>query len=251
VSGFDDHFSTLAHAYASRRPRYPKELFAYLGSVCRRHELAWDCAAGTGQATIPLTGHFQRVIATDASEAMLAEAPSHPRVEYRVALAGSSGLANSSADLVTVAQALHWLDVEAFYREVDRVLVSGGILAVWTYGAQTTNHDTLNDLLQEFYTEVVGPYWAPERRHVDAGYRTLPFPYPELGPPSFRMEERWTLGDLLGYIRTWSATERYRQTRHHDPVQDLAPNLAQSWGDPALPRLIHWPLSLRLGSKPA
>ena len=248
---FTDHFSALANAYASRRPHYPEELFHYLSSVCRGHELAWDCAAGSGQATIPLTRHFRRVVATDASQAMLAQAPPHPRVEYRVTLAKSSGLANASVDLVTVAQALHWLEPGEFYQEADRVLAPGGILAVWTYGTQTVENETVNRLLQVFYTDVVGPYWAPERRHVESGYRTLPFPYIELVPPAFTMEEDWTLNELLGYVGTWSATQKFREVNHRDPVADLARDLTPEWGNPAVARPVRWPLSLRLGMKPA
>ena len=133
---FADHFSRLAPAYASCRPRYPEELFGYLAGLLDRHELAWDCAAGSGQATIPLAQTFQRVLATDASAAMLDQAPRHPRVEYRVATAERSGLGAGTADLVVVAQALHWLDLDRFYREVVRVLAPGGVLAVWTYGTQ-------------------------------------------------------------------------------------------------------------------
>jgi SAM-dependent methyltransferase len=250
VSPFADHFSALAHEYARTRPHYPEELFEYLSSTCRRHELAWDCAAGTGQASIPLTHHFSRVIATDASQAMLAEATAHPRVEYRVAPAGSSGLTAGSTDLVTVAQALHWLNLDDFYREADRVLVPGGILAVWTYGSQVTDSESLNRLLQAFYTDVLGPYWAPERRQVDTGYRTLPFPYPELAPPDFIMEEEWMLGQLLGYVGTWSATQSFRRVNHRDPLEDLARELTPVWGAPSLVRRVRWPLSLRLGAKP-
>lgn len=250
MSSFADHFSALAQAYAGGRPHYPEALFHYLSSVCRRHELAWDCAAGSGQATIPLTRHFRRVVGTDASEAMLARAPSHPRVEYRVAPAESSGIATASADLITVAQALHWLPVEEFYREADRALVAGGMLAVWTYGTQVMEDDVLNRLLQMFYTDVVGPFWAPERRHVESGYRTLPFPYPELIPPRFMMEEEWTMGELLGYLGTWSATHNFRQANQRDPVEEFGRHLAPRWGDPAMARPVRWPLSLRLGAKP-
>jgi SAM-dependent methyltransferase len=251
VSPYADHFSALAHDYAARRPHYPEGLFDFLSSVCRGHELAWDCAAGSGQATIPLTRHFRRVVATDASQAMLAQAPPHPRVEYRVTLAKSSGLANASVDLVTVAQALHWLEPGEFYQEADRVLAPGGILAVWTYGTQTVENETVNRLLQVFYTDVVGPYWAPERRHVESGYRTLPFPYIELVPPAFTMEEDWTLNELLGYVGTWSATQKFREVNHRDPVADLARDLTPEWGNPAVARPVRWPLSLRLGMKPA
>jgi SAM-dependent methyltransferase len=250
VGSYADHFSALAPDYASRRPRYPEDLFEYLSSVCSWHELAWDCAAGSGQATIPLTRHFRRVVATDASQAMLAQAPSHPRVEYRATSAESSGRASGSADLVTVAQALHWLQPGEFYREADRVLAPGGVLAVWTYGVQIVESDTVNQLLQKFYTEVVGPYWAPERRHVESGYRNLPFPYTELVPPTFTMEEQWTLGELLGYVGTWSATQKFREVNRRDPLADLAGDLAPRWGNPAVARRVRWPLSLRLGRKP-
>jgi SAM-dependent methyltransferase len=246
---YADHFSRVASAYATCRPRYPPKLFSYLSDLPARRELAWDCAAGSGQATLPLAGRFRRVLATDVSGAMLERAPRHPRVEYRVSRAEDSGLADSSADLVTVAQALHWLDIEPFYAEVERVLAPGGVLAVWSYTSQLLGDDMLDGMLTRFYTDVVGPYWPAERRHVEAGYRTLPFPYAELETPAFEMEERWSLPQLLGYLGTWSATQRFREVQGYDPVAQLADELAVSWGDPATVRLIRWPLSLRVGRK--
>jgi SAM-dependent methyltransferase len=246
---YADHFSRVASAYAKCRPRYPGSLFSYISELPTRHELAWDCAAGSGQATLPLTGRFRRVLATDVSAAMLERAPRHPSVEYRVSPAEESGLAASSADLVTVAQALHWLDTGPFYAEVDRVLSPGGVLAVWSYASQLLGDEALDARLNSFYTEVVGPYWPAERRHVEAGYRTLPFPYVELETPAFAMEERWTLPQLLGYMGTWSATQRFREIEGYDPVARLAGEWAASWGDPSSVRLIRWPLSLRVGRK--
>ena len=246
---YADHFSQLAPAYASCRPRYPNGLFSYLGELLDRHELAWDCAAGSGQATIPLAGIFQRVLATDASVAMLDQAPRHPRVEYRVATAEKSGLGPATADLVVVAQALHWLDLERFYPEVTRVLVPGGILAVWTYGTQFLDDPGIDHLLQRFYTDVVGPYWPGERRHVESGYRNLPFPFPELETRSFAMEEQWTLSQLLGYLRTWSATQRFRESQGRDPVEQLDQEIEPLWGGPGRLRTVRWPLSLRLGRR--
>ncbi len=246
-----DHFSAVARAYAACRPRYPDELFTYLTKVCRRHELAWDCAAGSGQATLGLARSFRRVVATDASKAMVAMAPPHPAIEYWVATAEASALRSSSADLVTVAQALHWLDLEPFYQEVERVLLSGGILAVWTYGNQTLHEPAMDRILRRFYHEVVGPYWAPERRHVESGYRTLPFPFPELEAPIFIMEQYWTLPELLGYVATWSATQRFREVTGEDPVETLADELTPLWQGPPSTRCIRWPLSVRLGRRPA
>jgi SAM-dependent methyltransferase len=246
---YADHFSRVASAYAACRPGYPPELFTYISGLPARHELAWDCAAGSGQATLPLTGRFRRVLATDLSAEMLNRAPRHSKVEYRVSRAEDSGLAGSSADLVTVAQALHWLDIEPFYTEVERVLAPGGVLAVWSYANQLLGDGPLDAMLTRFYTEVVGPYWPPQRRHVETGYRTLPFPYSELEAPAFAMEERWTLPQLLGYLGTWSATHRFREAQGYDPVARLTGELAESWGDPASSRLVRWPLSLRVGRK--
>jgi SAM-dependent methyltransferase len=247
---YSDHFSGVAPAYATCRPGYPRELFAYLASICSRHELAWDCAAGSGQATIPLAGVFRRVLGTDTSSAMLERAPRHPRIEYQVT-AETSGLAPGSADLVTVAQALHWLDVDLFYREATRVLVPGGVLAAWTYGIQHVDDQAVDRVLGHFYTDVVGPYWPAERRHVEAGYRSLPFPFPELTPPAFSMQVQWSLPQLLGYIGTWSATQRYRDTQGRDPLTELARELGSLWGNPAAVRRVSWPLSMRVGRRPA
>lgn len=246
-----DHFSAVADAYALRRPHYPEELFAYLSQLVSAHDLAWDCGAGSGQATLPLARYFRRVVATDISGAMLAQAPTHPSVEYRTASAYESGLQSHSTDLVTVAQALHWMDPEPFYDEVDRVLRPAGVLAVWTYGNQVLEDGVLNSPIERFYRDVVGPYWPPGRHHVETGYRTLPFPYTELDHPSFQMQQRWTLGELLGYIGTWSATQLYRDAKGTDPVADLARELQPLWGDPHSSRVVRWPLSLRVGRRPA
>jgi ubiquinone/menaquinone biosynthesis C-methylase UbiE len=251
VKPFTDHFSGVAPAYASCRPGYPDELFTYLAEITRRHELAWDCAAGNGQAAIPLARTFRHVLATDISAPMLDRAPRDPRVEYRVAPAQSSGLAPASANLVTVAQALHWIETGPFYKEVDRVLEPGGVLAVWSYGMQQVDDPALDRILEHFYRDVVGPYWLAERRHVETGYTTLPFPYGELQPPALVMEERWTLSELLGYVGTWSATQRFRTAVGHDPLLDLAEELGQHWGRPASARLVRWPLALRVGRRSA
>lgn len=207
---------------------------------------AWDCAAGNGQATVGLAGYFTEVLATDASGEQLAQAPALPGVAYRTALAEASGLPDRSVDLVTVAQALHWLELPAFYAEVRRVLVPGGVLAVWCYGVQRLDDGVLDRLLRHFYEDIVGPYWPPERRLVETGYRTVPFPFQELPAPAFDMVLDWTLPEQLAYCRTWSATSRFAAERGSDPVESLAVELARHWGQDAT-RRVRWPLSLRMG----
>jgi SAM-dependent methyltransferase len=249
MTQFHDHFSSLATHYAAFRPSYPRALFEYLAAICPARRLAWDCACGSGQASVSLAEHFESVLATDASAAQIAAATADPRVLYRVARAEESGLESASADLVTVAQALHWLDLAPFYTEVTRVLRPGGVLAVWTYGALHGDDDAIEAVLAGFLQDVIGPCWPPERALVDSGYRTLPFPFPEIGTPEFAMEQSWTLPHLLGYVRSWSATSRYVARHGVDPVIALEASLQTPWGEPHRMRRVRWPLSMRVGRR--
>jgi SAM-dependent methyltransferase len=247
MTGFSDHFGAVAGSYADFRPGYPPELFAWLAAQCAGHELAWDCGAGSGQASVALAAHFARVHATDASADQVAHVEPHPCVEYRVAPAEQSGLPDRSADLVTVAQALHWFDLPAFYAEVRRALKPGGVIAAWTYGVHVTEGDDVNAVVRHFYEHVVGPCWPPERRHVENGYRELPFPFTRIAAPEFTMQVRWPLAQLLGYLGSWSATARYRKLNGSDPLPALRQQLLPLWGDPAQARSVSWPLSLLAG----
>jgi hypothetical protein len=101
--------------------------------------------------------------------------------------------------------------------------------------------------VQEYYRHTVGPYWPPERRLIDECYRTIPFPFMELAPPAFRMEADWTLDEYLGYLGTWSATQRYRQEQGNDPLVPLRAALEKPWGAPATKRTVRWPIHMRIG----
>lgn len=246
---FKDCFSKVAKGYAKFRPTYPAALFEWLATLPARRRLAWDCACGSGQATTGLAACFDRVIATDASQAQIDSAPKTlANVEWRVAPAHESGLPEAGIDLVTVAQALHWFDPEAFYREVYRVLREDGVIAVWTYGINQVEGTAVNDLVQDFYSNVVGPYWPPERHLIESKYATLPFPFSEFSVPAFQMLAAWNLDQLLGYFRTWSATNRYIAANGHDPVDALAQQLTPIWGQPQQTRTITWPLTVKAGA---
>jgi SAM-dependent methyltransferase len=246
---FKDHFSGVAGRYADFRPHYPAALFDYLATIVPGTSTVWDCAAGSGQATLDLAARFEKVIATDASREQIASAKLHPKVKYRVAPAEQSGLPDGSVSLVTVAQALHWFDLERFYAEVRRVLKPGGVLAVWAYGITQVEDETVNQLAQDFYANVVGDYWPPERKLVEDSYRSISFPFAEISPPFFQMEAQWTMHQLLGYFGTWSATNRFIKAMGFNPLEPLAAGLSRVWGDVNLPRSVTWPLALRVGRK--
>ncbi len=247
MTGFSDHFAPVASQYAAARPGYPPALFAWLAAQCADHALAWDCATGSGQAAVALGAHFAGVIATDASAAQLAQANAHPRVAYRLAPAEQSGLDDGSVDLVTVAQALHWFDLPRFHAEVRRVLKPGGVVAAWSYGIARIEDAAVDALTRDFYHRALAPYWPPERHHVETGYRELAFPFPALPVPALRMAATWTLGELLGYARSWSATARLTAARGEAPWQSFASRLAEGWGDAERTLTITWPLTVLAG----
>jgi SAM-dependent methyltransferase len=243
---FKDYFSSDAADYAQYRPHYPTALFEYLASLAPDRVLAWDCARGNGQAARGLASFFKEVIATDGSDKQIANAERNDHISYRVATAEESGLETGSADLITVAQALHWLRIEEFYDEVRRVLKPDGALAVWCYNLVEVS-PAIDRLIANFYRETVGPYWDFDRKLVETGYRTVPFPFTELAVPKFRMEANWSLAHLLGYLRTWSATKKFMAAQRFDPVVALAGELAVVWGERDHRKLLSWPLSVRVG----
>jgi ubiquinone/menaquinone biosynthesis C-methylase UbiE len=244
---FHDHFSSVANRYADFRPHYPGALFDYLASLVPQNASVWDCACGNGQATHDLAARFAKVIATDASKEQIASARPNPKAEFPVALAEKSGLADNSVELVTVAQALHWFDFEKFYVEVKRVLKPNGVLAAWGYGINEVEGDAVNQLVQDFYANAVGPYWPPSRKLIEDGYRGIPFPLREITPPEFRMEAHWTMEQLLGYFSTWSATNQFIKATGRNPLEQFSRELLRVWGDVNAPRLVVWPLSWRIG----
>ena len=246
---FTDHFASVAAGYAKFRPGYPPALFDFLARTALDHDLAWDCGTGTGIAAVPLAERFATVVATDASAAQLAQAPQHDRITWRVLREGASGLPDQSASLVTVAQAAHWFDLDAFYREVDRVIKPGGVLALWCYGLLAIEAP-IDEILQRFEHGRVGPYWPEERRHVDAEYRTLPFPYVRIDTPAFAMEASLSRAALLGYLGSWSAVSRFRAATGEDPLILLDAELAAIWPE-ADSKRVHWPLTVVAGRAPA
>ena len=249
ASAFKDHFSAVAGRYSEYRPHYPAELFDYLAGLVPADAVVWDCAAGSGQASVDLTARFAHVIATDASPEQISAASPHPHIEYRVAPAEESGIDDESVGMVTIAQALHWFDLDRFYAEVRRVLQPRGLVAAWSYGINVVEGEAVDQVAQNFYANILGPYWPPERRLVEAAYRTLPFPFAEIAAPAFKMETRWTLAQLLGYFGTWSATNRYTKATGQNPLPELATELAQVWGNPETRRHVTWPVGMRLGRR--
>lgn len=243
---FKDHFSTMATGYAAHRPVYPRAVAEALAARSPGHGLAWDAGCGSGQLSVVLGEVFDRVLATDASSAQIAEATPHPQVRYAVAPAEASGLSDGSVDCAVAAQAAHWFDLEAYYREVRRVARPGGLVALVTYAVMQVDPE-VERVIGQLYWETLDGHWPPERRLVEEGYRSLPFPFEPVAAPALALEHRWNVEQLLGYVGTWSAVRSLRKAGQGGELERFGEALRAAWGEPSMERLIRWPLSLRLG----
>lgn len=241
-----DHFSTISAAYAAFRPRYPRALFEFIASIAPRRQRAWDCGAGSGQATVDLADWFEEVIGTDASAEQIARAPRHAKITWAVTRAESTPLATASIDVITIAQALHWFDFDRFYAEVRRVAATDAVICAWTYEAPRME-GPVGEALRHFAFETLADYWPPGRSYVDEGYRSIPFPFERLVAPTLSLEDRWTLDQVAGFMRTWSAVARFAETHGTDPVVPIERELRELWPDPNEPRRITWRLAVLAG----
>jgi len=241
-----DLFSNQSADYARYRPSYPADLFNYIIQFTTSQQRAWDCATGNGQAAIALAEYFEEVSATDISARQLEKAITHSKIKYAVSSEENSGFSDNSFDLVTVAQAYHWFNFEGFKKEVIRVLKPTGIVAVWGYSLVSTEDEALNNLIIDFYTNVIGKYWDPERKYVDDHYSTIPFPFTELPSKEFSISTRWSLEDFIGYLNSWSSVQHYIKANQNDPVKEFGKLLAGVWGEEEY-KIFRFPVFLRIG----
>lgn len=243
-----DNFSSQAKAYSRFRPSYPPDLIAHLVSLAPDRQHAWDCATGNGQVAIALAEYFDEIFATDISQNQLGHARQHPKIQYSLEMAEKCSAPDGKFDLITVAQAIHWFDFDRFFTEARRVLQPGGVLALIGYSLFDSDSAAVDSVIRHFYLNITGPYWDAERSYIDAGYRTIPFPFEEIEVPEFRMEYKWTVDDVLGYLSSWSAVQHYIRKNGQNPLDLIDSDLKRAWGDVG-EREISCQILLKVGRK--
>jgi hypothetical protein len=209
VSDSRASFGVSSSAYASDRPHYPSELFAWVASMCADRRTAWDCGTGNGQAATGLAPWFDRVEATDIASAQVAQGFSAPNVRYSAQPAERTNFPESHFDLVAIAQALHWFDLKRFWPEVRRVAYPGAFFCAWGYAwfEQTPELQELNAVYLERLLPRLEPYWARENRILWNGYvkAEIALPFEHLEAPQFAIRLEWDIERVIRYVRTWSA----------------------------------------------
>lgn len=240
-----DNFSAQSQDYARFRPGYSDDLFQFLLSVVPDRKCAWDCATGNGQAAGILSSFFEQVYATDISQQQIENAVRKENIKYSIQPAERTSFADDQFDLVTVAQAIHWFDFADFFKEVKRVVKKDGIIAVIGYNLLRIE-PAIDQLIQEFYTVTMGDYWDPERKFIDEGYQTIPFPFEIVPAPAFSSTYRWRQAQLLGYISTWSAVQHYINKNNVHPVSEFSKKIAAIWPEHEEKKVV-FPLLLRVG----
>jgi SAM-dependent methyltransferase len=246
-SSVPSNWFTGGAEYATFRPSYPTQVSSFLAELAPSTGLAVDVGCGTGQLSTQLADSFDRVVGFDPSKSQIAAASPHPNISYEVASAEDLPLENGVADLVTAAQAAHWFTLPDFYSEARRVGRDGAIIALVSYGVLRIVDQDVQERFGRFYYDEIGPYWDPERRYVDEGYRTMPFPFEEIEAPELSIDADLDREDFLGYIGTWSAVRKAEQEGRSDLFQSFSSDIVDIWGDNGRPRPVSWPVAVRVG----
>jgi SAM-dependent methyltransferase len=195
---------------------------------------------------LELAKRFPSVTAIDINEEQINNAARHDNIEYRVAAAERSGMDANSIDLLTVATGIHWLDLEEFYSEADRILTPQGIIAIWGYGATSITPE-IDAVLDQFTGVTLKDYWDDVLWFAWNDYKGLPFPFTTIGDPGFRITKELTLDDLRNYLFTWTTYQRYITERRIDPYEEIRHDLEAAWGDPNQKRTVTWTITMKLG----
>ncbi|WP_440710588.1 class I SAM-dependent methyltransferase [Herbiconiux sp. YIM B11900] len=185
MSRFDDSstalsFGKAAEAYERGRPGYPDDAVEWILSQAHtdgRQPDVIDLGAGTGKFTASLAERPARVTAVEPDPAMRERLAA--RLPTVTALDGSAEripVDDASADLVTMAQAWHWVDVPTASREVARVLRPDGALAlIWNVRDESVGWvaaltGVIGASIAEEYETVTPPLGAPLERTAHAEF---------------------------------------------------------------------------------
>ena len=194
-------FHDRAEDYARYRPGYPADAVDALLQRLRTGCTVADVGAGTGILSRLLAERGAHVLAVEPNSSMRAAATPHANVQWSEGTAEETGLPDASVDLVTMAQAFHWVDVRAAPREFARILRPQGRLAIlW-------NRRSREDPFTLGYRRVLENMDAEapaERSQFDPAMVTAADGFHDLRKLELYNVQRLTEVELLGRARSTS-----------------------------------------------
>ena len=146
-----DKFTDKATIYRKYRPKYPLEIIGYLiASVnLQKDSTIADIGCGTGILTKELVDYGFKTIGIEPNKSMYNEAKKYLQ-NYNCQLINASAedttLKDNSVDLITVAQALHWFNLDKFIEEYRRILKNNGQVAI-IYNCMDKSHEMIERYL--------------------------------------------------------------------------------------------------------
>ncbi len=240
-----DFYSYSSDNYAKYRPTYPQEIYDFLYPLLKDKNKAWDCGTGTGQVARELSKEFEIVEATDISQSLLDKAYPANNIRYSNQPAESTNFANNTFDLITVAQAVHWFDVDLFNTEVQRVGKPNSIIALIGYELIKVSPQ-VDEVILDFSKNLLGPFWDTARIHLEQRYQFIPFPFREFETPDIYNIKLWRLEDLIGYLNTWSPVKSFVKAENSNPVDKIKKDLSKAWGNTEFKK-VSFPLIFKVG----
>ncbi len=242
----ENPFSEGAENYAKHRPTYPDECAKALAALCPNNNLAIEVGCGTGQFSHCLAEQFEKVIATDLSGEQIRQAIPNHKITFKCEPAEKISVDDNSASLIIAAQAAHWFDLPVFYKEAKRVAVNDAIIALLSYGILNIEGEA-NERFQKFYWDEIHSFWAPDRKHVETGYKDFDLPFSELALPPINIICHWDFNQLIGYIKTWSAMKTLKAEGADHIFDKFYNDMKDIWDEPEQRKTITWPISSRVG----
>ena len=101
-------------------------------------------------------------------------------------------------------------------------------------------------MIQNFYHNITGKYWDAERRHLDEGYQTVPFPFEALKTPHLSMVFKWQRDELEGYLNSWSSIQHFKKANGYNPIPNLMLDLEAFWGEFER-KSLYFPVFMKIG----
>jgi len=239
-------YTDVSNEFKQFRPTYPVELYNFIFSLVKERNMAWDCGTGNGQVAFILSNFFNNVVATDICKAQIDNARLARNVRYIITNSENSGLKSNSIDLIACAQAIHWFEIEAFFKEVRRVAKDNAIIAFWGYNRFKVDY-YIDAVVNNFYLKYLDKYRRDNPRVLlTNSYKTIPFDFKEINTPSFDIKVEWNLTQLAGYLNTMSSVREYIRDNNHNPVTDLMNELLNFWKINGAEE-ITFPIFMRIG----